>query len=108
MWWAERSRDPGRFDLRGEVTVSDAIAIAGGFNPGAKSSELLLFRRISREVAEVKRINLKRTIQEGKLEEDIVLQPGDSIYVPKSRVGKIERFMQVSRLGVYFPLPSRF
>lgn len=100
---------PGKFDLHGDVTLSDSIAMAGGFNPGAKTSEVLLFRRISREMAEVKKINLKRTLEKGRLEEDVVLQPGDSVYVSRSKVAKIDRFMQVTRLGMYFnPLPWRF
>ena len=96
---------PGRFDLRGEVTMTDAIAIAGGFNPGAKPSEALLFRRVSRDLAEVKRINLKNTFN-GRLREDVVLQPRDSVYVPESKFGKIQRFMQISGLGLLFnPIP---
>jgi polysaccharide export outer membrane protein len=100
---------PGRFDLRGDVTMSDAIAIAGGFNLGAKTSEVLLFRRVSREMAEVKRVNLREILEKGMLAEDMVLQPGDSVYVPRSKVGRVERFMNISKLGLYFnPIPWRF
>ncbi len=100
---------PGRFDLRGQVTVSDAVTIAGGFSPAAKTTEVLLFRRVSTELAEVRRVNVKTTLEKGLAAEDPQLQPGDSIYVPKSRMGKIDRFMSITRLGLYFnPLPARY
>jgi polysaccharide export outer membrane protein len=100
---------PGKFDLHGNITVSDAIAVAGGFTPGAKDSEVLLFRRVSPEMAEVKRVDLKQILRNGKIDEDITLQASDSIYVSKSMIGKIERFMAVSKLGMYFnPIPWSF
>lgn len=100
---------PGKFELHGDMTVTDAITSAGGFAPGAKDTDVLLFRRISREMVEVKRIDVKRAIEKEALREDIGLQPNDSIYVSKSWVGKIDRFMQVARLGMYFnPLPFNF
>jgi polysaccharide export outer membrane protein len=100
---------PGKFELRGEMTVTDAITSAGGFSPGSKDTDVLLFRRISREMVEVKRIDVKRTIEKEALREDIGLQPNDSIYVSKSWIGNIDRFMQVTRLGMYFnPLPFKF
>ena len=97
---------PGKFDLRGDVTVSDAIAVAGGFLPGARDSEVLFFRRVSPELAEVRKIDLKQILRQGKIAGDVLLQPQDSIYVSKSAIGKLERFMSVTRLGLYFnPLP---
>lgn len=96
---------PGRFELRGATTVSDAVAIAGGILPGAKDSEVVLIRRVSAEVAEVKRVDLKHVLREGKPQEDLGIEPGDSIYVSKSMIGKLERFINVSRLGLYFPIP---
>ena len=97
---------PGKFDLRGDMTVSDAIAAAGGFVPGAKDSEVLFFRRVSPEMAEVRKIDLKQILRLGKIAEDVLLQPQDSIYVSKSAVGKLERFMSVTKLGMYFnPVP---
>lgn len=95
---------PGKFDLRGGLTLSSAMAIAGGFTPNAKQDQVLLFRRVSPETVEVKRVNLKSVYTKGNFAEDIVLQPGDSIYASKSIVGKIDRFLAVSRLGFWFPL----
>jgi polysaccharide export outer membrane protein len=96
---------PGRFELRGEMSVTDAISTAGGMIPGSNDSEIILFRRVSNQMVEVKRINMKRAIEKDALREDMVLQANDSIYVSKSAMGKLERFMQVTHLGLYFPIP---
>ncbi len=88
--------------------MSDAIAMAGGVNNVAKTSDVLLFRRVSSEVAEVKKVNLKDILEKGALREDVVLRPGDSVYVPRSKMGKVDRFMQITRMGLYFPIPARF
>jgi len=95
---------PGKYELQGPLTLSEAVAVAGGFTLGAKTTEVLLFRRFSDELVEVKRVNVK-VAHSGAFQEDVQLRPGDSIFVPRSRVGKVERFMAVSRLGLYFPVP---
>ena len=93
---------PGRYDLKGEMTLTHAIAMSGGFNFGANDAKVLLFRRISRDMVETKKINVKHTLEKGKLDEDITLRPGDAVYVAKSWVGKVDQFMKVSRLGMFF------
>lgn len=100
---------PGSFDYRSDMTVTEAITVAGGFAPGAKDSDVLLFRRVSRDTVEVKRIDVKNAIEKDALREDVELEPNDAIYVAKSKTGKIDRFMQITRLGLYFnPLPFSF
>ena len=38
---------PGKYDLRGDTTILQAVAMAGDFKPQSKSSQVLLFRRVS-------------------------------------------------------------
>jgi polysaccharide biosynthesis/export protein len=92
---------PGKFDWRGDVTVAQAIAIAGGFNDNAKHSQVLLFRRVSDEWAQARLINLKRELNAHNLREDPVLQPGDMLYVPKNALSKIKPFIPLPSLGLY-------
>jgi len=98
---------PGKLDLRGDVTLTDAVTMAGGFTPNAKQDQVLLFRRVNPETMEVKRINVKDILDKGQLREDIRLLPGDAIYASKSNMAKFDRFMSVSRLGFFFPLSFR-
>ena len=98
---------PGKLDLRGELSLTDAVTMAGGFTPNAKQDQVLLFRRVNPEMVEVKRINVKDILGKGKFAEDIRLLPGDAIYASKSNLAKFDRFMAVSRLGFFFPLSFR-
>lgn len=92
---------PGRYDLKGHVMLSEAIQIAGGFNAGAHTSEVLLFRRVAEDWVETKKIDFKEALQNG-LQEDVALKPGDSIYVSRSKLGKVQKFMESSKLGLFF------
>jgi polysaccharide export outer membrane protein len=94
---------PGKYDLRGTTTATQAVAMAGGFADGAKNSQVVLFRRSnSDDWMEVKVLNLKEVLKGKKLNEDTVLQPGDMLYVPKSTWSKIEKFLPRSSVGAYF------
>jgi polysaccharide export outer membrane protein len=92
---------PGKLDWRGELTLTQAIAIAGGFNDNAKHSQVLLFRKVSEEWAEAKLINVKQMLRSGDLRSDVVLQPGDMVYVPKNAISKIKPYIPVPTLGLY-------
>jgi polysaccharide biosynthesis/export protein len=94
---------PGKYDLRGTTTATQAVAMAGGFADGAKNSQVVLFRKSNTdEWMEVKVLNLKEVLKGKNLNEDTVLQPGDMLYVPKSTWSKIEKFLPRSSLGAYF------
>jgi polysaccharide export outer membrane protein len=95
--------NPGRFELRGDVTAVEAIAMAGGFkNLSAKHSQVILFRRFSRDTAQTKILNLKRVLNDRMMSENVSLAPGDILYVPQNEVSKIERFMKWVNVGAYW------
>jgi polysaccharide export outer membrane protein len=96
---------PGKYDLRGTTTATQAIAIAGGFSEGAKNSQVVLFRRYSDEWMESKVLNLKPVLKGKNLNEDTVLQPGDMLFVPKSTFAKIEKFLPRTSVGSFFSQP---
>ena len=50
---------PGKYDLLGDTTVTQAVALAGGFNKDAKHSQVVLFRRVSDNWTEADRIDVK-------------------------------------------------
>ena len=92
---------PGKFDLREDTTATEAVAIAGGFRDSAKHSQVLLFHRVQGGWAQVKKLNMKKMLKEGDLDEDAYLEPGDFLYVPKNAMSKIARFIPTSSLGLY-------
>jgi polysaccharide biosynthesis/export protein len=92
---------PGKYDLRGTVTLTEAIAMAGGFNESAKHSQVLLFRRVNDQWLEAKIFNVKQMMKQGKLSEDPTLRPGDQLFVPKNALSKIKPFIPNSGVGAY-------
>jgi polysaccharide biosynthesis/export protein len=92
---------PGKYELRGDLTVNEAVAIAGGFTQQARHSQVVLFRRISAYVAESHVIDLKRMLDSRDLREDLHLQPGDFIFVPQSRISKIRKFVPTNSMSWY-------
>lgn len=93
---------PGKYDLRGEVTLTQALAIAGGMNSDAKASQVLLFRRVSDEWMEARIINVKQMHKSGNLKEDPTIHPGDMLFVPKTTLSKIDRFFPSAQMGSMF------
>ncbi|MGB7844901.1 MAG: polysaccharide biosynthesis/export family protein [Candidatus Acidiferrum sp.] len=92
---------PGKFDLRGDTTAAEAVAIAGGLKESSKHSQVLLFHRVPDGWLQVKRLNMKKMLKDANLNEDAYLQPGDFLFVPKNTLSKIERFIPTSSLGLY-------
>ncbi len=89
---------PGRFEMRENVTALQAVMTAGGFKDTAKMSQIIVFRKINAEFAEVKIINLKKIKKTSDLENDLTLEPGDIILVPRNNFSKIEKFVRLTSL----------
>ncbi|MFB3814507.1 MAG: polysaccharide biosynthesis/export family protein [Terriglobales bacterium] len=92
---------PGKYDLRADTTVTEAVAIAGGLTDKAKTGQVLLFRKVSSDWVEVNKLSLKR-IYDGELREDVHLRPGDMLLIPRSKISKIKAFLPTYSLGTYF------
>ena len=84
---------PGKYELRGDTTVVQAVAMAGGFLPSAKHSDVVLFRRVSDEWVESKVLDVKAMENSHNLSEDMHLRPGDMVFVPKNKISKIQPFL---------------
>jgi len=92
---------PGKIEMRERVTALQAIMLAGGMKEGARSSQVIVFRRINSDTAEVKLLNLKDIRRTADLENDLTLQPGDMVYVPRDKISKIERFMKLASVAAF-------
>ena len=92
---------PGKYDLRGDTTLTEAIAMAGGFQDTAKHSQVLLFRRVSDQWVSAKIFNVKKMEKDGNLSEDPLLHPGDMLFVPKNKYSKIKPFLPSSSMGTF-------
>jgi polysaccharide export outer membrane protein len=96
---------PGKLEMRESLTAIQAVLLAGGFKDSAKSSQILVFRKLNADTAEVKTLNFKSLKRNADLENDLTLQAGDMILVPRNRISKIERFVRLASLGTLFVNP---
>lgn len=93
---------PGQYDLRYDTTVTEAIAIAGGFTPQAKT-QVFLYHRISEGWVEVKKLNLKDILHGKNVNEDAVMKPGDMIFVPEKFITNFRKYVPYSAGGYLNP-----
>jgi polysaccharide export outer membrane protein len=87
---------PGKYDLRANTTVIEAIGIAGGMNDTSKHSEVWVFHRMPDGSVQSKRVNVKQMLASGNLNEDGLIRPGDTIFVPQNTASKIKNFLAPS------------
>jgi polysaccharide biosynthesis/export protein len=90
---------PGKYELRGDTTLTEAIAMAGGFQDSAKHSQVILFRRASDEWTSAQVFNVKQMEKKRDLREDPLLHPGDMLFVPKNTISKIKPWMPTSSVS---------
>jgi len=107
---------PGKYDLHGDTTLTQAVEIAGGFTYTSKHSHVMLFRRVSDDWVSARVVNVKKMLTAGDLAEDIHLEPGDMVFVPKNRLSKVQPYLpyllpyqlfrvnfNASTVGTYIP-----
>lgn len=90
---------PGQFELRGRVTVLEALAMAGGLKSSAKHSKVVLFRRFDESHAVTRVIDAKALAKADRREPDPFLRPGDFLFVPQNRISKFERLVPLASIG---------
>jgi polysaccharide export outer membrane protein len=95
---------PGQYDLRSDITVSQALAVAGGLAPTAKT-QVFLYRAVSSSWAEVRELKLKDLLHGKNISEDVHLRPGDMIVVPENAITKFKKYVPYSlAFSPYLPL----
>lgn len=98
-------KNPGKYELRGDITVVQGIALAGGFTNSARHSEVYLVRRSSTEAVKVMKLNVKQMMAQKDLSEDLYLKPGDVLWVPQNTFSKVKNVIQMFSGMVRFPVP---
>jgi|HubBroStandDraft_5_1064220.scaffolds.fasta_scaffold264000_1 polysaccharide export outer membrane protein len=91
---------PGQYDLRSDITVTQAIQLAGGLTDAAKHSQVVLFRPVSQEMVEARLLDVKKMLNSRNVNEDVHLLPGDTIYVPQSTISKIRKYLPTQSVGL--------
>jgi polysaccharide biosynthesis/export protein len=81
-----RVKEPGRVPIPAtrDMTVSGAIQRAGGLAPSAKPNAILVSRSMPDGRIESRTVNLHSVGAAGRLEEDIILEANDVVFVPEA------------------------
>jgi polysaccharide export outer membrane protein len=79
VYGSVKTQGPQEIPPDESYTVSKAIIRAGGFGDFANKRKVKVTRKDGKEF----NVDLKRVIEEGHTEEDMVLVPDDQIYVPQ-------------------------
>lgn len=86
---------PGRVDSPEPLTVSRAVASAGGLLPTAQAGSVMVVRTEGVERPTAYRVDLASVLSAKDLAQDIELLSNDVVYVPKSLIGNVGEFVSL-------------
>lgn len=87
---------PGQYELRSDITVAEAIAVAGGMTMPTAKTQVFLFHRSAKDWYEVRKVNLKDILKGKNVNEDPMIQPGDMVYVPEKFIANFRKYVPYS------------
>jgi len=91
--------DPKNPMIKTDLNISNVIANAGGITEDADLEQV----EITRETGEKKTVNLWKLLNEGDISQNMLLRPGDKVFVPKltSIVQKDEDFKTLANSSIF-------
>ena len=95
---------PGKYELRSDITIAEALAIAGGMTPEAKT-QIFLFHKTSNGWVETRKVNMKDILKGKNVNEDASIKPGDMIYVPEKFIANFKKYVPYSFNGGTYVTP---
>lgn len=85
---------PNMVQLAGGMTLLGAISSAGGFTPRAIREQVILIRRDANGQPVGHAVDMKQVIFGKHSEGDVLLQPFDIVYVPRSKIANANLWVQ--------------
>ena len=86
---------PGMISLVGLMTVLRAISQAGGVKDSARTTEVIVIRRGADNKPLAIAVNLDKAIDGTDMSQDIILRPFDIVYVPKSPIANVNKWVDL-------------
>jgi len=99
---------PGQYELRQNISVAEAIAVAGGLQPTAKTQIFLFHRTPDGSMFQVQKFDLKAVLNGKNLEEDATVRPGDLIVIPEKFIVQFKKYVPYSFNAGTFLDPAQF
>ena len=88
---------PGSYDLRAGQTLLQAVILAGGFTPEAHRKYVLHARPINERELKVVAVDVTKLLKVGGGEAEILLQDGDYVFIPNSKLSKFTTIVNAFR-----------
>lgn len=98
-------RDPGVKTIKGRLTVAQAVMSAGGFQETAKTGRVIVIRQRPGDPRLLMRTIDVRDNLNGRGGDSFAVLPGDLVFVPRSAISEVNRFVDQYVTGV---LPFNF
>lgn len=98
-------RDPGVKAIKGRLTAAQAVMAAGGFQDTARTGHVVVIRQRPGDPRLLMRAVDVRGLLNGRGGDDFVVLPGDLVFVPRSAITEVNRFVRQYVTGV---LPFNF
>jgi polysaccharide export outer membrane protein len=86
--------DPGNFNYRKGMTLTQALAMGNGYTDDARKSNVLVMRRIGEDHIIGIEVDIDAILSKNDFSLDVELKPFDIVYVPKSRIATTEEFIE--------------
>jgi len=86
---------PGRIESSGEMTVTRALASAGGLLSTGRPSSVMVIRTSGVAEPEAYQVDVSKVLSGRDMSVDMVLAPNDVVYVPKSVIGQVGEFVDL-------------
>jgi polysaccharide export outer membrane protein len=88
--------NPGVIPTSGDLTVIEALALAGGFKQRAVLGDARILRGDMNR-PEVIACDIDRILTQGDMSQNVKLRNGDMLYVPKNAIGRVSDFLREIR-----------
>jgi protein involved in polysaccharide export with SLBB domain len=92
VWVDGEVKTPGVYEMVGDIDAYQAVIMAGGFQPTARSDEVALIRRGPGGRRMLRTIDLRP-----RRGETIAVRRGDIIFVPRTTLGELANFFTLIR-----------
>lgn len=100
---------PGVYPIFPEepLTLSQAISMANGFRVTAALNSVMILRRVEGQSPLAIQVDFKEVLSKGNMNQDILIQKNDVIFLPKTFISKTNDFIdQWFSRGIYSLFPA--
>lgn len=84
---------PGLVEIKGPVTLMHALSLARGWRETARLSNIIVIRKDAEGKSMATNVDLRNVLNGSDLSQDIQLLPYDIVYVPKSNIANVNKFV---------------